>query len=194
MEFGLIGEHLGHSFSREIHGMLTNAPYELRELTPEDLPRFLAGRDFRGINVTIPYKRAVMPYLDEIAESARACNAVNAIVRQDRRLTGYNTDFDGFIALAKHAGVDFNGANVVILGAGGAASAVAAVARALGAASVRNAVRTIRTPEQLPLASLELWNDCEILVNDVECTQRGRKLRPGDRVMVFGQGYYVTGA
>ena len=67
MEFGLIGEHLGHSFSRIIHGMLADAPYELRELRPDELAGFLAGRDFRGINVTIPYKRAVMPHLDEIA-------------------------------------------------------------------------------------------------------------------------------
>lgn len=165
MEFGLIGEHLGHSFSREIHGMLCCAPYELRELAPDELLKFLADRDFRGINVTIPYKRAVMPHLDAIDESARACNAVNAIVRQDGKLTGYNTDYDGFIALARHAGIDFKGAKVVILGAGGAASAVEAAARSMGAASVRNAVRTARTPEQLPLASPELWSDCEVLVN-----------------------------
>ena len=165
MEFGLIGEHLGHSFSREIHGMLTDAPYELKELPPEELPAFLSARDFRGINVTIPYKRAVMPHLDSIAESASACNAVNAIVNSEGKLSGYNTDFDGFIALARHAGIDFNGANVVILGAGGAASAVAAAAWKMGAASVRNAVRTIRTPEQLPLDRPELWSDCEVLVN-----------------------------
>ena len=165
MEFGLIGEHLGHSFSRIIHGMLTDAPYQLHELRPDELPKFLADRDFRGINVTIPYKRAVMPHLDSIAESARACNAVNAIVRKDGKLTGYNTDYDGFIALAHHAGVDFNGANVVILGAGGAASAVAAASWSMGATSVRNAVRNIRTPEQLPLAQPEFWNGCEIVVN-----------------------------
>ena len=165
MEFGLIGEHLGHSFSREIHGMLCDAPYELRELSPEDLPKFLTDRDFRCINVTIPYKRTVMPYLDEIAPSAQLSGAVNCIVNDGGRLTGHNTDCDGVIALARHAGVDFCGADVVILGAGGAASAVAAAARSMGAKSVRNAVRTVRSEEQLPLAEPELWSDCDVLVN-----------------------------
>ena len=165
MEFGLIGEHLGHSFSREIHGMLTDAPYELRELRPDELAKFFKDREFRGINVTIPYKRAVMPHLDVIAESARHTGAVNCIANDGGRLYGHNTDYDGFIALARHAGIDFSGADVVILGAGGAASAVAAAARAMGAASVRNAVRNVRTPEQLPICQPESWSDCEILVN-----------------------------
>lgn len=165
MEFGLIGEHLGHSFSREIHGMITGAPYELRELAPDELPKFLKDREFRGINVTIPYKRAVMPHLDSLADSARLTGAVNAIVNDGGRLTGHNTDYDGFIALARHAGIDFRDSNVVILGAGGAASAVAAATRTMGAASVRHAVRTVREPEQLSIAAPEQWGDCEILVN-----------------------------
>lgn len=164
MEFGLIGEHLGHSFSREIHGMLSGEPYELRELSREELPKFLRERQFRGINVTIPYKREVMPHLDGIAESALACGAVNCIVNDNGKLTGYNTDYDGFIALARHAGVDFNGAKVVILGAGGAASAVAAAARSMGAASVKNACRR-PTEGQLQLADPETWSDCDIIVN-----------------------------
>ena len=164
MEFGLIGEHLGHSFSKTIHGMLTDAPYELVELRPDELAGFLAEKDFRGINVTIPYKRAVMPHLDEIAPSALACNAVNCIVNRDGKLSGYNTDYDGFIALVRHAGVDFKGAKVIILGAGGAASAVAAAARSMGAASVSNACR--RPAEgQFHLADPESWSDCDIIVN-----------------------------
>ncbi|MBR5905301.1 MAG: hypothetical protein IKZ51_02440 [Bacteroidales bacterium] len=164
MEFGLIGEHLGHSFSREIHGMLCSEPYELRELSREELPGFLKERDFRGINVTIPYKREVMPHLDGIAESALACGAVNCIVNNNGKLTGYNTDYDGFIALARHAGVDFKDTKVIVLGAGGAASAVAAAASSMGAASVSNACR--RPAEgQLQLADPESWSDCDIIVN-----------------------------
>ena len=164
MEFGLIGEHLGHSFSREIHGMLCDKPYELRELSRDELPGFLAERNFRGINVTIPYKREVMPHLDAIAESAAECNAVNCIVNENGKLTGYNTDFDGVIALARHSGVDFQGADVVILGAGGAASAVAAAARSKGASSVRNACR--RPAEgQLNIFEPENWSGCDIIVN-----------------------------
>ena len=155
---------MGHSFSREIHGMLCGEPYELRELSREELPGFLAEREFRGINVTIPYKREVMPHLDAIADSALACNAVNCIVNNNGKLTGYNTDYDGVIALARHSGVDFKGADVVILGAGGAASAVAAAALNMGAASVRNACRR-PADGQLQLSRPGDWSDCDIVVN-----------------------------
>ena len=165
MIYGLIGEHLGHSFSREIHGRLSSDPYELRELTPSQLPAFLRERDFRGINVTIPYKQAVMPHLDVLDESALRSGAVNTIVNKSGRLYGYNTDFDGFVMLAHYAGVDFQGADVIILGAGGAAKAVAAAARQMGAASVRNAVRNPREEGQLPLFDTSGWKGCDILVN-----------------------------
>ena len=164
MEFGLIGEHLGHSFSREIYGMLSSSSYDLRELSPGELHKFLSNKDFLGLNVTIPYKRAVMPLLDEITPSARQSGAVNTIVNRGGKLYGYNTDYDGFIALSRHAGVDFKGAKVVILGAGGAASAVSAAAHSMGAASVLNACR--RPVEgQLQLADPQSWSDCDIIVN-----------------------------
>ena len=164
MLYGLIGEHLGHSFSREIHGRLSSDPYELCELAPSELASFLQRRDFRGINVTIPYKQAVMPYLDELGESARGAGAVNTIVNRDGKLYGYNTDYDGFLALARHAGVDFSGARVVILGAGGAAKAVAAAARSLGAASIVNAVRR-PSKGQLQISDAESYRGCNIIVN-----------------------------
>lgn len=166
MTYGLIGEHLGHSFSPAIHERLSGLPYELRELAPSELGAFLKNELFRGINVTIPYKQAVIPYLDALAPSAQLTGAVNAIVRaKDGKLTGHNTDMDGFIAMAEHAGIDFNGARVVILGAGGAAKAVAGAARQMGAASVVNAVRTPKAPGQLPLAEPSAFADCDILVN-----------------------------
>ena len=166
MKFGLIGEHLGHSFSPIIHRRLSGLPYDLRELSPQELGDFLRNEHFRGINVTIPYKQAVIPYLNALAHSAQLTGAVNAIVRaEDGTLTGYNTDMDGFIALARHSGIDFTGADVVILGAGGAAKAVTAASKQLGAASVRFAVRTPKAPEQLPLADPSAFSDCDILVN-----------------------------
>ena len=91
MIFGLIGEHLGHSFSAEIHARLGKEPYELRELAPEDVAGFLREGDFRGINVTIPYKQAVIPYLGRISETADAIGAVNTIVRRNGKLFGGNT-------------------------------------------------------------------------------------------------------
>ena len=81
MEYGLIGLHLGHSFSKDIHEKLSAASYTLRELTPEELPRFLTERDFQGINVTIPYKEAVIPCLDYLSDEARRMGANNLIVR-----------------------------------------------------------------------------------------------------------------
>ena len=165
MQFGLIGEHLGHSFSREIHGRLSSDPYELCELRPDELEGFLRRRDFRGVNVTIPYKQAVIPYLDELGESARGAGAVNTIVNRDGKLYGYNTDYYGFIAMAKHAGADFGGARVVILGAGGAAKAVRAAALAMGASEVVNAVRTVRATGQLPIGDPSTFDGCNILVN-----------------------------
>lgn len=166
MTYGLIGEHLGHSFSPAIHERLSGLPYELHELAPGELEAFLRDEPFAGINVTIPYKKAVIPYLDALAPSAEETGAVNVIVRsQDGHLTGYNTDTDGFIAMARHSGIDFNGANVIILGAGGAAAASAYGARQLGAASVRYAVRSPKAPDQLPIGETSLYQDCEILVN-----------------------------
>ncbi|MBQ2031048.1 MAG: shikimate dehydrogenase, partial [Lachnospiraceae bacterium] len=95
MEYGLIGEKLGHSFSREIHEKLRGYAYELRELRPEEVGAFLTAREFRGINVTIPYKETVIPYLDEIDDAAREIGAVNTVVNRGGKLYGYNTDFLG---------------------------------------------------------------------------------------------------
>lgn len=183
MEYGLIGEHLGHSFSKEIHGKLSDRPYELREIAREDLAAFLERRDFRGINVTIPYKEAVIPALDFISDEARAIGAVNTIVNRDGRLYGYNTDYYGFLALADHAGVRFEGRRVLILGAGGAAKCVAAAARDRGAASVTHAVRNPRTPEQLALRDLQAGAPYEVIVN---CTPVGMFPHDEERLIDLG--------
>ena len=154
MEFGLIGEHLGHSFSKEIHEKLSDRPYELREVARDELAGFLSHREFKGINVTIPYKEAVLPWLDFISPEARKIGAVNTIVNRDGRLFGYNTDYFGFSALVDRIGLDFKGKRVLILGAGGAAKTVAAVAEDRSAASVTHAVRHPKAPGQIPLSSL----------------------------------------
>ena len=98
MKYGLIGEHLGHSFSAPIHERITGEPYELKELAPEDLDGFMREKDFMAINVTIPYKQAVIPYLDELSPRARAIGAVNTVLRRsDGSLLGDNTDYAGFV-------------------------------------------------------------------------------------------------
>jgi shikimate dehydrogenase len=137
MEYGLIGSRLGHSYSKIIHEQLCGYTYVLHPLPTEAEARaFLAARDFRAINVTIPYKRLVMEYCDEIDPLAASIGAVNTVVNRGGRLYGYNTDAAGFRWLAQTNGVDFAGRTVLVLGTGGTHNTVSAVARAAGAARV----------------------------------------------------------
>lgn len=167
MEYGLIGEKLGHSFSREIHQRLGGYDYRLQELTPAQLPAFLEKRDFRGVNVTIPYKQTVIPLLDEVDPKAAAIGAVNTIVNRRGRLYGYNTDCDGMAALARHAGLTLKNKNVLILGTGGTSRTAMTVAADLGAAEIRRVSRTGRggaiTYEQA--ADLPV----QVLINTTPC-------------------------
>ena len=115
MEYGLIGEHLPHSFSKEIHEQLAPYTYDLHELTPAELDGFMRAKDFKAINVTIPYKRDVIPYLDEISPSAKEIGAVNTIVNRDGKLSGYNTDMLGMEALIRRIGLDLAGKTALII-------------------------------------------------------------------------------
>ncbi len=143
MEYGLIGEKLGHSYSREIHARIGDYRYELKELPPDRLSDFFRERDFRGINVTIPYKAAVIPYLDEISEAAARIGAVNTVVNRGGKLYGHNTDYEGLkrLILRITGGEPLSG-ETLILGSGGTARTAAAVARDLGAGAVRLVSRT----------------------------------------------------
>ena len=118
-KFGLIGEKLGHSFSGIIHEKLGRYSYELWPIEKEKLHDFMTNADFDGINVTIPYKKDVIPYLDEISEEARLCGAVNTVVRRDGKLYGYNTDIFGMKNMLRRAGIALKDKNVLILGSGG---------------------------------------------------------------------------
>ena len=134
MQYGLIGAKLGHSYSKIIHERLCGYDYQLRPLPTEaEARRFLEERPFKAINVTIPYKRLVMEYCDEIDPRAAAIGAVNTVVNRDGRLYGYNTDYMGFAWLCRRHGVDFAGRTVLILGTGGTHNTAAAVARDAGA-------------------------------------------------------------
>lgn len=136
MKYGCIGERLSHSFSKEIHNLLADYPYEIREVAREALDGFMEDADFLGINVTIPYKELVIPHLYKIDEAAKRIGAVNTIVKKDGRLYGYNTDFYGMTKLIAHAGVTVEGRTVAILGTGGTAKTANAVCQALGAKKI----------------------------------------------------------
>ena len=136
MEYGLLGEALGHSFSPWIHQALADYDYRLYPTPPTDVAELFRRREFRGLNVTIPYKQTVIPLCDEVDPQAAAIGAVNTVVNRDGRLTGYNTDIDGLICLARRAGVNMAGKKVAVLGSGGTSRTAQAAARKLGAAQV----------------------------------------------------------
>ncbi len=133
MEYGLIGEKLGHSFSKIIHNELFSYNYELKEIKPEEFDEFMRKADFKAINVTIPYKEMVMEYLDEISEKAKEIGAVNVVVNDDGKLIGYNTDFLGLKGLIQKNNIDLKDKKVLILGSGGTSKTALAVCRDLGA-------------------------------------------------------------
>ena len=131
---GLLGRKLVHSYSPQIHAFLGDYPYELYEKEPEELETFLKKGDFTGLNVTIPYKKDVIPYLDELSPTAKKLGAVNTIVRRkDGTLYGHNTDYFGFASMVKRSGVDVSGKKVLVLGSGGASNTAVAVLEELGA-------------------------------------------------------------
>ena len=134
---GLIGAKLSHSFSPRIHAALADYPYRLIELEEAQVGDFLQSGDFDCLNVTIPYKKTVMPYLAEISPAAARIGAVNTILRRaDGTLYGHNTDYDGFSDLVKDCGVSLQGKRVLILGSGGASRTAVTVATDMGAAEV----------------------------------------------------------
>ena len=165
MKYGLIGERLGHSFSKSIHEALADYTYETCELEREALTEFFKKREFEAINVTIPYKEVVMELIDEIDPAALAIGAVNTVVKRDGKLYGYNTDIYGMTKLFGHAGIEVGGKKVAILGTGGTSKTAYACANALGASEV---IRVSRTSREDAISYEQLYAehaDAEIIVN-----------------------------
>lgn len=165
MKYGLLGEKLGHSFSKEIHALLADYEYELRELSADELEELFRKKDFKAVNVTIPYKQTVIPYLDEISERAKKTGAVNAVVNRDGKLFGDNTDFVGMRALALHAGTDMKGKKVLVLGTGGTSKTACAVAEDLGAKEVFRVSRTKKDDAVTYEEAAEKHSDAQIIIN-----------------------------
>ena len=128
-KYGLLGEHLSHSYSKQIHEALTDYTYDLIPLSREELTKFMTTKEFAAVNVTIPYKRDVIPYLDSMDDRAKSIGAVNTVVNRDGKLYGYNTDYYGFLYTLKKNNINVTGEKVIVLGNGGAAQAVLAVLR-----------------------------------------------------------------
>ncbi|MDR0897760.1 MAG: shikimate kinase [Oscillospiraceae bacterium] len=137
MEYGLIGEKLGHSYSPMIHAHFGDYHYALREIAPGELETFLRARAFKGINITIPYKRAAMPLCARLSDAAREVGSVNTVlVQPDGTLYGHNTDMDGLIHMLGGAGIDPKGRKAAVLGSGGTSLTAQAALRRLGAREI----------------------------------------------------------
>ena len=173
MQYGCIGEHLTHSFSKEIHAALADYPYELREIPSGELSAFMTARDFKAINVTIPYKQDVIPFLKEVNDTAACIGAVNTIVNKSGELYGYNTDFGGMSALIKRAKIDLFGKKVLILGTGGTSNTAMAVAKHMGANAVLKVSRR-KAPDVLTYDEVKAHHtDADILINTTPCGMFG---------------------
>ena len=158
---GLLGRKLGHSYSPAIHADLGDYGYALFEKEPEELPDFLRNGGFDAINVTIPYKKDVIPFLDELSPAAKKLGAVNTIVRRpDGTLIGHNTDYYGFRSMLERSGLDCAGKKVLVLGSGGASVTVCAVLEEAGASVV-----VISRGGENNYTNLHLHRDAAILVN-----------------------------
>ena len=158
---GLLGRTLGHSYSPQIHSHLGNYTYNLFEKEPEQLEDFLLHGEFDGINVTIPYKKDVLPYCDELTPIARKLGSVNTIIRRkDGTLLGHNSDYFGFSFMVERTGLTVTGKKVLVLGTGGAAVTVCAVLNALRAHVVQ-----ISRSGQNHYGNLDLHKDAAVIVN-----------------------------
>ena len=163
MEYGLLGEKLGHSYSPLIHSYFGKYGYELVEKGPDELEDFLRRGDFRGLNVTIPYKKSVIPYLDELSDTAKKIGSVNTVIRrEDGTLYGDNTDYGGLVYTFRSAKIEAADKKALVLGSGGASLTAVCVLRDLGAKSI---TVISRSGEDNYENIYEKHGDAEIIVN-----------------------------
>jgi len=142
MKYGLIGEHLGHSYSKIVHSFLPSQDYILKELDPDEVEGFISKKEYEGLNVTIPYKQKVIPLCDVVSDTAKTINAVNTIYIKDGVIYADNTDAGGLEALLKRNDMDLENKTVAILGSGGTSKTSVYVANKLGAKKVYRVSRS----------------------------------------------------
>jgi len=162
MIYGLLGKKLGHSYSPVIHSFLGGYDYRLFEVEPESLADFLKDGQFGGVNVTMPYKQAVMPFCDELSPVAKGIGSVNTILRRpDGSLYGDNTDALGFAAMLDQSGIEVRGKKVLVLGGGGSSLSVCHVLRERCAGEVF----IISRKSADNYTNLACHADCQVIVN-----------------------------
>lgn len=159
IDYGLVGKSLPYSFSKEIHQMMALYDYHLCEMTPKELKILLESRCFKGLNVTIPYKKSVIPFVDVLDKSAAAIGSVNTLYFKDNRLHGANTDYVGFLWMVQKSGISFTGKKVLVAGTGGASLTVQRAAAHLGADEILTVSR------KDPITYDKIPQDIEIYIN-----------------------------
>ena len=164
-KYGCIGKKLTHSFSKEIHAKLADYEYELIELSEDEIADFFSKKDFSAINVTIPYKQTVIPYLDSMSDVAKRIGAVNTIVNKDGRLYGYNTDYYGMKALIEKNGIDINGRKVLILGTGGTSKTARVLTADMGASEVLTVSRSKSENHITYEEAVNEHSDAQVIIN-----------------------------
>lgn len=169
MECGVIGEHLPHSFSKEIHRRCGDYEYEIVELTPQQVDSFMKERSFRAINVTIPYKQTVIPYLSYIDPAAEAIGAVNTVINREGVLYGYNTDFYGLSSLIRRIGISLKGKTVLILGTGGTSRTAQAVAKSMGAEKIVTVGREVDHGDVTYDEVYDAYPKADVIMNTTPC-------------------------
>lgn len=159
---GLIGATLGHSYSPVIHGKFADYDYELCEVRPEEIEGLLKSGDYAGFNVTMPYKKTVMQYCDEISDKAQRIGSVNTILcTEDGKLKGYNTDYYGFTYLVKNTEITVEGKKCIVLGSGGASLTVQTALKDMGASEVVVISRSGKDNYE----NLDRHYDADVIVN-----------------------------
>ncbi len=161
--YGLLGKSLSHSLSPLIHESFGNKEYRLFETS--DLDGFLKAKNFNGINVTIPFKEKIIPYLDHLDEVAKRTASVNTIICKDGVLTGYNTDYSGLNLMLEHYGILIENKHILIVGNGGVSKTVKTLFTDLRAKSVVKICRNVRESDEIPFDEIDKITDCDIIVN-----------------------------
>lgn len=173
---GVIGHPVGHTLSPRMHNAAfaadgTDYAYVAMDVVPERLPAAvegLAALGFVGFNVTMPHKEAMLPLVDELDEAARVAGAVNTVVAEEGKLRGLNTDGSGFVEACAEASVSLSGRQILILGAGGAAAAIAVALLGEGVSRLCLVNRTIEKAERLRERLSGVAGEAEVLVRPVD--------------------------
>ena len=161
MKFGLIGRTLKHSYSKIIHEKFGAYQYDLVSMEEEEIRGFIKNPEYKGFNITIPYKKTIIPFCESISDEAKKIGSVNTVIKKDGKLFGYNTDYAGFLAMAKRGGVEFFNKTVAILGSGSTYNTAYAVAKDCGAKEIISVSRN----GKFSYDNISDWNKCEIIIN-----------------------------